>query len=94
MTNEELIEGIKKMVSKLEDPAYQDRFKDFDKTLQFNFTDTDNYYLVFKDAKCEIIEGDIEDPDMTIITNSTLRVPLATLKIVGVPADSAAFAVP
>ncbi|KKM01928.1 hypothetical protein LCGC14_1789560, partial [marine sediment metagenome] len=41
MPNEELIEGIKKMVSKLEDPAYQDRFKDFDKTLQFNFTDAD-----------------------------------------------------
>lgn len=70
MPNEELIEGIKKMVSKLEDPAYQDRFKDFDKTLQFNFKDADNYYLVFKDAKCEINEGDIEDPDMTIITNS------------------------
>ncbi|KKN52084.1 hypothetical protein LCGC14_0616030, partial [marine sediment metagenome] len=29
-----------------------------------------NYYLVFKDAKCEINEGDIEDPDMTITTNS------------------------
>ncbi len=70
MTNEELIEGIKKMVIKLEDPAYQDRFKDFDKTLQFNFTDTDNYYLVFKDAKCEIMEGDIEESDMIITTNS------------------------
>ncbi len=70
MTNEELVKGIKKMVSKLEDPAYQDRFKDFDKTLQFNFIDTDNYYLVFKNAKCEINEGDIEDADMTITTNS------------------------
>ncbi len=70
MANEELVEGIKKMVIKLEDPAYQDRFKDFDKTLQFNFTDTDNYYLVFKDGKCEIKEGDIEDSDMTITTNS------------------------
>ncbi len=25
---------------------------------------------MFKDAKCEIKEGDIEDPDMTITTNS------------------------
>jgi putative sterol carrier protein len=70
MANEELVEGIKKMVSKLEDPAYQERFKDFDRTLQFNFTDTDNYYLVFKDAKCEIKEGDIEEPNITITTQS------------------------
>lgn len=68
--NEELVEGIKKMVSKLDDPAYQDRFKDFDKILQFNFTDTDNYYLVFKNAKCEIKEGEIEEPDMIITTTS------------------------
>ena len=70
MTDEELVEGIKKMVSKLEDPAYQERFKDFEKTLQFNFTDTNNYYLVFKDAKCEIKEGDVEEPDITITTQS------------------------
>ena len=70
MGDEELVEGIKKMVSKLEDPAYQERFKDFEKTLQFNFTDTNNYYLVFKDAKCEIKEGDVEEPDITITTQS------------------------
>jgi len=70
MVDEELVEGIKKMVSKLDDPAYQERFADFNKTLQFNFTDTNNYYLVFKDAKCEIKEGEIEDPDITITTQS------------------------
>lgn len=70
MTDEELVEGIKKMVSKLDDPAYQERFKDFDRTLQFNFTDTNNYYLVFKDAKCEINEGDVEEPNITITTQS------------------------
>ncbi|MFW9998588.1 MAG: SCP2 sterol-binding domain-containing protein [Candidatus Hodarchaeota archaeon] len=70
MADEELVEGIKKMVSKLEDPAYQERFADFNKILQFNFTDTNNYYLVFKDAKCEIKEGEIEDPDITITTQS------------------------
>ncbi len=70
MVDEELIEGIKKMVSKLDDPAYQERFADFNKTLQFNFTDTNNYYLVFKDAKCEIKEGEIEEPDITITTQS------------------------
>ncbi|HUW91118.1 MAG TPA: SCP2 sterol-binding domain-containing protein [Candidatus Nanopelagicaceae bacterium] len=70
MADEELLEGIKKMVSKLDDPANQERFKDFDRTLQFDFTDTNNYYLIFKDAKCEIKEGEIEDPSFTIITSS------------------------
>ena len=70
MADEELVEGIKKMVSKLDDPAYQERFADFNKILQFDFTDTNNYYLVFKDAKCEIKEGEIEEPDITIITQS------------------------
>ncbi|MFW9970689.1 MAG: SCP2 sterol-binding domain-containing protein [Candidatus Odinarchaeota archaeon] len=70
MANEELVEGIKKMVSKLDDPAYAERFQNFDRTLQFNFTDTDNYYLVFKDAKCEIHDGDVEEPDITITTTS------------------------
>jgi len=70
MTDEELLEGIKKMVKKLDDPANQERFRDFDRTLQFDFTDTNNYYLIFKDAKCEIKEGDVEDPSFTIITNS------------------------
>lgn len=70
MTDEELLEGIKKMVKKLDDPANQERFRDFDRTLQFDFTDTNNYYLIFKDAKCEIKEGEVEDPSFTIITNS------------------------
>jgi putative sterol carrier protein len=70
MANEDLVEGIKKMVSKLDDPAYAERFQNFDRKLQFNFTDTDNYYLVFKDAKCEIFDGEVEEPDITITTTS------------------------
>jgi putative sterol carrier protein len=70
MSNEELIEGIKKMVSKLSDPAYAERFKGFKKNLQFNFTDTDNYYLMFDEDKCVIKEGEVEEPDITITTTS------------------------
>ena len=70
MVDEELLEGIKKMTSKLDDPAYQERFKGFNKTLQFNFTDTNNYALKFSEKKCEIIPGDVENPDMIITTTS------------------------
>lgn len=70
MTDEELVEGIKKMVSKLEDPAYQERFKGFERTLQFNFTDTNNYALKFSESKCEIVDGEVDNPDMIITTTS------------------------
>jgi putative sterol carrier protein len=70
MTDEELIEGIKKMVSKLAEPSYQERFKGFNKKLQFNFTDTNNYYLVFNEGKCDIHEGEVENPDFAITTTS------------------------
>ena len=70
MVNEELLEGIKKMVSKLDDPDMAERFEGFEKVLQFDFTDTDNYYLIFKDMKCEIKEGDTDNADITITTES------------------------
>lgn len=70
MVNEELVNGIKKMVSKLDDPDMAERFDGFEKVLQFDFTDTENYYLVFKDQKCEIKEGDTDNADITITTES------------------------
>lgn len=70
MANEELVDGIKKMVSKLDDPDMAERFEGFEKVLQFKFNDTENYYLIFKDSKCEIKEGDTDEPDITITTDS------------------------
>ncbi|MFX1503200.1 MAG: SCP2 sterol-binding domain-containing protein [Promethearchaeota archaeon] len=58
------------MVSKLDDPDMAERFEGFEKTLQFEFNDTENYHLIFKDMKCEIKDGNIDDPDITIITDS------------------------
>ncbi len=70
MANEELVEGIQKMVSKLDDPTMADRFQGYKKVLQFVFTDTENYYLIFDNAKCEIKEGNTDSPDITITTAS------------------------
>lgn len=70
MVNEELVEGIKKMVSKLDDPNMAERFEGFEKVLQFDFTDTENYYLIFKDSKCEIKDGNTDGADITITTES------------------------
>ncbi len=58
------------MTSKLDDPKMQERFIGFEKTLQFFFTDTNNYALKFTKDKCEIIEGEVEDADMKITTTS------------------------
>ncbi len=81
MGSEELIEGIKKMVSKLDDPDMAERFEGFEKTLQFHFNDTENYYLVFKESKCEIKEGETDDPDITIITDSQVIIDIMNAEL-------------
>ncbi len=58
------------MVSKLDDPDMAERFEGFEKILQFEFTDTENYYLIFKNQKCEIKEGNTDAADITITTES------------------------
>ena len=70
MADEELVEGLKKMTAKLDDPAYQERFAGFNHDLQFIFTDTNNYVMKFKDSKCEIVQGEVENPHITITTTS------------------------
>ena len=68
---EELLEALGEWASKLDEPSYKERFKDFDKTMQFNFTDEDfSILMVFKDETCTVKEGSVENPDVTIETAS------------------------
>ena len=37
---------------------------------QFNIEDGDNHYLVVKDGTCEVVQGDAENPNVTLIMDS------------------------
>ena len=70
---EELKEALSGWASKLDDPSYKERFKDFDKVMQFNFIDIDfTLLMVFKDETCTVKEGKVENPDVLIETDSEI----------------------
>ncbi|MBY9012987.1 MAG: SCP2 sterol-binding domain-containing protein [Candidatus Lokiarchaeota archaeon] len=70
---EELLIALNKWAAKLDDPLYKEKFKGFDKTLQFNFTDQSfNLLMVFKNKMCELSEGSVSNPDIIISTSSKI----------------------
>ena len=38
-----------------------------DLVFQFNIEDGDNHYLVVKDGTCEVVQGDAENPNVTLM---------------------------
>lgn len=68
---EDLMNALSKWAAKLDDPVYKEKFKGFDKTLQFNFLDQSfNLLMVFKNEMCELKEGSVSNPDIVITTSS------------------------
>jgi putative sterol carrier protein len=70
---EELLEALGKWASKLDDPSYKERFKDFEKVMQFKFSDIDfTILMIFKNETCTVKEGKVENPDVLIETESEI----------------------
>lgn len=71
-TKEEIIESLEKMIGKLDEPKNQARFADYDKTLQFHFTDNEDAvcHIVFKEGSATIASG-IEESAELVITTTT-----------------------
>jgi len=75
---EDLINALSKWAAKLDDPVYKEKFKGFDKTLQFNFKDQPfNLLMIFKNETCELKEGSVPNPDIVIITSSHIILGIA-----------------
>ena len=70
---DELIASLSEWTAKLEDPRIKAQFVGFEKTLQFNFIDEPFHILMeFKDGTCELKEGSVENPDITITTKTDI----------------------
>jgi putative sterol carrier protein len=71
-TKDELIESLVKMVSKMEEPKLKERFADFNKTLQFHFTNDENAtcYIIFEEGNATLKDGLAENPDFEITTTT------------------------
>jgi putative sterol carrier protein len=69
---EELMAALGSWAAKLDDPNIKEKFKGFNKTLQFNFPDqTFHIIMIFKDQKCTLQEGSAVSKPEIIITSES-----------------------
>jgi putative sterol carrier protein len=71
-TKEDVMSSLAKMVSKMDDPKFQSKFADYNKTLQFIFTDNDEAtcYIVFEGGSATINDGVAEGAELEITTTT------------------------
>ena len=71
-TKDEVMNGLNKVKSRLDDPTIKEKFKDFTKKMQFTFTDLNTSYVmdvVNGEAK-SLKEESIEKPDIIVTLKS------------------------
>ncbi|ABC29334.1 SCP2 sterol-binding domain-containing protein [Hahella sp. KA22] len=61
---------VAQIFQQLKDNFNADAASDLDLVFQFSIEDADNYHLVVKNGGCELIQGDHDDPSVTLIMNS------------------------
>ncbi len=71
-TKDELRTSLEKMIGKMDDPKYKSRYADFNRTLQFEFTDNEDAvcHIIFKEGTATIIDGVAEDAELVITTTT------------------------
>ncbi len=70
-SKEEIMEAVHRMVTKVEEPKNQKRFKNYDKIMLMTFKDIElDVTINFKDGKAVVQEGTPETTDMKIITDT------------------------
>ncbi|MHA1965222.1 MAG: SCP2 sterol-binding domain-containing protein [Candidatus Thorarchaeota archaeon] len=71
-TKDEVKTSLEKMVGKMDDPKYKSRYANFNKTLQFNFTDSEEAicHIVFQEGTATIVDGVDETAELVITTTT------------------------
>lgn len=72
MTNrEEVLEAMRRMVGRIEDPKVQKQFEGFNKTLLMSYRDIGlDVTIVIQNGKATVSEGTPANPDLTVTTDS------------------------
>ncbi|MDH7517150.1 MAG: SCP2 sterol-binding domain-containing protein [Candidatus Thermoplasmatota archaeon] len=82
-TKEEVLKGLNKVKSRLDDPGTKEKFKDFTKKMQFTFTDLNTNYvmdIVNGEAK-SLKEETVEKPDIMVTIKSDIFLAILDKKI-------------
>lgn len=71
VTDEEILDTIQKMINRAEEPKLQKHFMNFNKSLLMSFNDIGkDIAIIFENGKGTVSMREIEDPTMTIKTDS------------------------
>lgn len=62
--------SVKKTFEQLESSFNPDAAAGLDLVFQFDIEDDQNYHMIIKDGTCTLVEGNHEDPSVTLIMNS------------------------
>lgn len=62
--------SVAQVFEKLEQNFNADAAAGLDLVFQFNIEDDKNYHLIINDGSCKLVEGDHDDPSVTLIMNS------------------------
>ena len=70
-SKEEVMEGLNKWLSKLDNPDVAEEFKDYNKTFLISFPDLElDVQMIFQDGAARLEEGSCDNPDMSITMES------------------------
>jgi len=68
---EEVLEAMRKMVSRIEEPKMQKQFEGFNKTLLMSYRDLGlDVTIVIQNGEATVSEGTPANPDLTVTTDS------------------------
>ena len=77
-SKEEVKNALNNWINKMEDPEVAEEFEDFNKTMQFKFSDIKyNLKMIFEDKKARLEEGIDDNAEMSLETTSDLFVGIA-----------------
>jgi putative sterol carrier protein len=71
-SKDEVLEAVSRMVSKVKDPKLEDKFREYNKTMQMTYTDIGlDVTITFDSGTATIAEGEAGAADMMVTTDST-----------------------
>ncbi|MHA1934204.1 MAG: SCP2 sterol-binding domain-containing protein [Candidatus Thorarchaeota archaeon] len=71
-TKEDVIDAMKKMVARIANPNMEKHFREFNRIMHMTYSDLSlDISILFKAGEAKVSEGVPEDPDMTVVTDST-----------------------
>ena len=71
-TKEDVIDAMRKMVARIANPKMEKHFREFNRLMHMTYSDLSlDISILFEAGEAKVTEGVPEDPDMTVVTDST-----------------------